>query len=199
MRLITLYLRARLAGRAVLVLAAVALATWLWALWTGTESITVTLLPLTMPLAAAAIIGTSTGSPFGESERTASRPLALLRAGHLSGLLGVAILALALAALPWGVADGGWLLVRNLAGFTGLALLTARVLGSGLSWAVPLGYAVLALLAAEAEQRPAWAWAARAATDRAAAVIAAALLLAGLALIARFGARDRLGETGETV
>ncbi len=195
MRLIALYLRARLAGRAVAVLAAIAVTTWLWVRWSGAATSTVTLLPLTMPLATAAIIGASAGSPFGESEMTASRPLGPLRVGHLTGLLGIAAIALALAVLPWSVTDGGWMLVRNLAGFTGLALLTARVLGSGLSWVVPLGYTVLALVAPQAGQAPAWAWAVRATTDQEAAVIATALLLAGLALVARSGARDRPGET----
>ncbi len=184
MRFITLYLRARLAGRAVIVLAAVALATSLWARWIGTETITATLLPLTMPLAAAAIIGASAGSPFGESEVAASRPLAPLRLGHLTGLLGIAALVLALAATWWSVPHGAWTLVRNLAGFSGLALLTARVLGSGLSWVAPLGYAVLALVAPQAGQIPAWAWAVRAASDQEAALIAAVLLLAGLAVVA---------------
>ena len=193
MRLIALYLRSRLTGRAVAVLVAVAVTTWLWARWTGAATITVTLLPLTMPLAAAAIIGASAGSPFGESEVAASRPLGPLRVGHLTGLLGIAALALTLAVLHWSVADGGWVLVRNLTGFTGLALLTARVLGSGLSWVVPLGYAVLSLVAPQAGQAPAWAWAVRATTDQEAAVIATALLLAGLALVARSGARDRPG------
>jgi hypothetical protein len=185
MRLITLYLRSRQAGRAVAVLAAIALTTWLWALWTGAETITSALLPLAMPLAAAAVIGTGAGSPFGESETTASHPLAPPRAGHPAGLLGLAALVLALAALHWSVADGGWLLVRNLAGFTGLSLLTARALGSGLSWTVPLAYAVLSLVARQSAQLPAWAWPARGATDRGAALIAAALLIAGLVLATR--------------
>ena len=36
-------------------------------------------------------------------------------------------LTLALAVLQWSVPDSTWTLVRNLAGFTGLALLTARI------------------------------------------------------------------------
>lgn len=184
MRFTALYVRSRLAGRTVAVLFVVALATWLWVQWTGSSAVTLTLLPLTMPLAAAAIIGASTGSPFGESEATASRPLGMLRAGHPMGLLLIAGLALALAGTWWNVPDGAWILVRNLAGFTGLALLTARVLGSGLSWVIPLGYAVLSLLTPPAGDAPAWAWVVRAATDREAAVIAFALLLAGLAIAA---------------
>src|SRR5438309_1165685 len=54
----------------------------------------------------------------------------------------------------WNVPDGAWTLTRNLAGFTGLALLTARVLGSGLCWVLPLGYAVLALLAPSLVRHP---------------------------------------------
>jgi len=195
MRLIALYLRSRLAGRIVALLVAVATLTWLWVWWTGSSAITLTLLPLAMPLAGAALIGASTGSPFGESEATASRSLGPLRIGHLTGLLVVAVVALALAVVPWNVSDGAWTLVRNLAGFTGLALLAARVLGSGLSWAVPLGYAVLSLLAPQSGQIPAWAWSVRGATDRGAAVIATALLLAGLVLVARSGARDLGRET----
>lgn len=192
MRLVALYLRSRLASRTVAVVAATAALTWLWGVWLGSSTITNTLLPLAMPLASAAIIGASTGSPFGESEETASRPLGLLRLGHLAGLLAVAALTLALAVTWWTVPDGAWTLARNLAGFTGLALLTARVLGSGLSWVVPLGYAVLALLAPPSGQAPAWAWSVRAATDRGAALIAAVLLLMGLVIVARWGARDRL-------
>ncbi len=190
MRLGVLYLRSRIVGRTVAVLAAVALATWLWVWWSGTAAATVTLLPLTMPLAAAAIIGTSTGSPFGESEATASRSLRPLRCGHSAGLLVVAAVALAFAGLHWSVTGGAWLLLRNLAGFTGLALLAARVLGSGLCWVVPLAYAVLSLLIPTSGNVPAWAWSVRAADDRAAALGACALLLAGLAVITLVRARD---------
>lgn len=194
MRLAGLYLRSRLAGRALAVLTAIAALTWLWVWWSGSATITVTLLPLTMPLAAAAVIGASTGGPFGESEGTASQLLAPLRMGHLAGLLAVAALTLALAVTWWSVPEGAWTLVRNLAGFTGLALLTSRVLGSGLCWVVPLGYAVLSLLSPGFGQAPAWAWSVRAAADQEAMAIAALLLLAGLALVARWGVRDRLGE-----
>lgn len=187
MRLAGLYLRSRLAGRALALLAAIAALTWLWVWWSGSATITVTLLPLTMPLAAAAVIGAGTGGPFGESEGTASRPLAPLRTGHLAGLLVVAALTLALAVTWWNVPEGAWTLVRNLAGFSGLALLTSRALGSGLCWIVPLGYAVLSLLSPAAGTVPAWAWSMRAGADREAMAIAAILLLAGLALVARWG------------
>jgi hypothetical protein len=57
--MIALYVRSRLAGRTVAVIAAIAVTTWLW-LWllcAGDEAITARLLPLAMPLAVAAIVG----------------------------------------------------------------------------------------------------------------------------------------------
>ncbi len=191
MRLAYLYLCSRQAGRTVAVLAAVAAAAWLWLRWDSTSEITVTIVPIVVPLAAAMMVGASAGSPFGESEVTGGRPLWPLRGGHLLALVAVAAAALALAVLRWGVPDGGWTLVRNLAGFTGLALFTARILGAGLSWVIPLGYAILSFLAPRPGERPSpWAWPALAATDHMAALIALALLLAGLAVVALSGARD---------
>ena len=114
---------------------------------------------------------------------------------HASALLLIGALTLALAVLQWSVPDSAWTLVRNLAGFTGLAFLTARVLGSGLSWVAPLGYAVLALLAVQPGQAAGWAWPVFAATDRQATVIAAALLLLGLGVSIYAGARDSPTET----
>jgi len=196
MRLAYLYLCSRQAGRTVAVLAAVAAAAWLWLRWDSTSEITVTIVPIVVPFAAALMVGASAGSPFGEGEATGGRPLWPLRGGHLLGLVAVAAAALALAVSRWGVPDGGWTLVRNLAGFTGLALLTARALGAGLSWVVPLGYASLSFLAPRPGERPSpWAWPALAATDHMAALIALALLLAGLALVALSGARDAQSES----
>src|SRR5207237_1638232 len=180
----------RLAGRTVALLVAIAALTWLWVWWMGSSTITLTLLPLAMPLAGAVLIGASTGSPFGESETTASRSLGPLRLGHATAFLLIGTLTLALAVLQWSVPDGAWTLVRNLAGFTGLALLTARVLGSGLSWVAPLGSAVLSLLAVQPGRVAGWAWPVFAATDRQAAVIATALLLLGLGVSMYAGARD---------
>ncbi len=191
MRLALLYMRSRQAGRTVAVLAAIAVVAWLWLRWDSASAITVTIVPIAIPLAAAMMVGSSAGSPFGESEATGGHPLWPLRGGHLLGLVAVAAAALALAVLRWGVPDGAWTLVRNLAGFTGLALLTARVLGAGLSWVVPLGYAILSLLAPRPGELPSpWTWPALAATDHMAALIALALLLAGLVVVALSGARD---------
>lgn len=36
--------------------------------------------------------------------------------------------------------QAGWTMAHNLSGLVGLALLGARMLGSGLSWVAPLAY-----------------------------------------------------------
>jgi len=133
------------------------------------------------------VIGATTSSPLADLEATASRALPPLRLGHLGALLGLA--ALGLAAVS-GALDGA--LVRDLAGFTGLALLTARLVGSAAAWIVPLGYGALAVLVGPG---PRWAWPVQAATNREAVVIAATLLALGLGVVVWLGARVQTGDT----
>lgn len=187
MRLPYLFLRTRQAGRAAILLAIAAVAAALWRHWSSGDSSSAAMLLIVPPLAAAAIIAVGTRSPMHDLEATANHGLPLLRLGHIAGLLALAALGLAIVSGP-----SHWMLVRNAAGFTGLALLTARVLGSSLSWVPPLCYG--ALLAVGATLGPYVMWPMNAASDRAAAAIATTLLLAGLALVAWFGARDRVGE-----
>jgi len=194
MRLAQLYLRSRLIGRTVAVLGATAGLTWLWLQWSRQSTLTIDMLPVSMPLAAAVVIGASTGSPFGEIEVTASRSLASIRLWHLAGLLLLATMALALPVVWWSVPEAKWLLVRNLLGFTGLALITARLLGGGLCWVLPLGYAILSMLAYQPREEIQWAWPVVAAGDSGASIFAASLLLVGLALIIGRGARDTDGQ-----
>jgi hypothetical protein len=160
-----------------------------------------------LPVAAAVIIGASTGSPFRDVEDTARRWLPALRMPHLIGLLALAVAALALATAAWHVPHMQWSLVRNVILFTGLALLGARLVGPGLGWLLPLGYGFLAFLATLlaagqpghqlrwGESGVAWAWSLHAGTDEVSALVASLLLAGGLGLIAWRGARDRLEET----
>ena len=183
MRLAYLVLRSRQAGRAVALLAVVVAATWLWRRVAAGDSLNTMLLIITPSLAAAAVIGTGTSSPLADLEATASRVLPPLRLGHLGGLLG--LMALGLLAVGGGL-DGA--LVRDLAGFTGLALLTARFAGSAASWTVPFGYGALAILVGAGQR---WAWPSAEATDREAVLIAGALLILGVGVIAWSGAREQ--------
>jgi len=183
MRLAYLFLRSRQAGRAFVLLAVVAAATWLWRRVAAGDALSAMLLIITPSLVAAAIIGAGTSSPLADLEATASRVLPPLRLGHLGGLLG--LMALGLLAVGGGL-DGA--LVRDLAGFTGLALLTARFAGSAASWTVPFGYGALAILVGAGQR---WAWPSAEATDREAVLIAGALLILGVGVIAWSGAREQ--------
>ncbi len=183
MRLAYLFLRSRQAGRAVALLAVVVAATWLWRRVAAGDALSTMLLIITPSLTAAAVIGTGTSSPLADLEATASRVLPPLRLGHVGGLLGLMA--------PGLLAVGGALdmaLIRDLAGFTGLALLTARFTGSAMSWIVPLGYGALVILVGAGQR---WAWPGAEATDREAMLIAGALLTLGLTVIAWSGAREQ--------
>ena len=191
MRLVWLYLRTRLTARAIVGLVAVAAATRLGVHLATDDGGFIALVLTAVPLAAAAIIGTSTRSPFGDLERAAGRALPTLRLGHLAGLVLLAMVALSLTSAGWDIANGHWVILRNLAGFTGLALLTARALGGALAWVSPLAYGGLVLQVGP-ERR--WAWSLHLASDRESWVFALLLLVVGLGVIALAGAREEAGE-----
>jgi hypothetical protein len=199
-RLLALFLRSRLVTSSLMALAAIAAATG--AAFARVTSADLTLLVWCLgPLAAAAVVGVAVRSPFGETERIASAALSLLRAGHVAGLVLGGTIGLALAGMlersaDVSTADTAAILTRNLVGLTGLALLAAVLIGAGLSWLAPLGYAggsVVAVLAGVAEDAW-WQWSTQEPDDGAAAVVAAALLVAGLAAVSRLGARDTVDD-----
>lgn len=206
MRLAQLYLRSRLTPRALACLTIVAALSWYWVSSMnrrqfGPEMVELLLVLTMTPIALATVLGVSVRSPFGDVEQTVSFPLPALRLGHLGGLLawgGVGMLAVA-ASWPAQGAEwslGEWSLFRNLAGFTGLALLGARLLGSGLSWLVPLAYGGLALMIGGDDGKVArWAWSVRPTTDEGSTVMAVCVLLLGLGVAGWLGSRDPTGES----
>ncbi|WP_433136344.1 hypothetical protein ACQPZ8_29485 [Actinomadura nitritigenes] len=143
-----------------------------------------TALPLAVAAGAAAVVGTATASPFGETEQVTGRHLPLLRTGTAALLLAAAAAALAAAAAQRAPMGGSLALLRALAGLTGITLLTAAALGPSLSWAPPLAYTILCGRALERSWTSLWYWPIRAPHDTSAASIAAALLLSGLAATA---------------
>lgn len=203
MRLSYLYLRSRLSGHAAACLAGVAALAWLWVRLTGNgpdagdaKEAAMGLSLLVMPLAAAVVVGVSTRSPFGDTERTAARSLPALRLGHLALLLALGAASLALVATPWPVPRAEWQMARNVLGFSGLAFLAARAIGAGISWVFPLAYGALALMVgvpADGPARP-WAWAMQPGGHRQGAMLACSLLLLGLLLVVATGARESPGE-----
>lgn len=202
-----LYLRSRRAGWAATMLALIVFVAWVGTRWmlslpeSGVE--TGALVPFVVmgALAAACVIGAGAGSPFCEVERTGARPLPPLRLAHLGGLLLLTALVLAAVLLAFDL-DGARpkepliMLLRNLAGFAGLALLAARVSGAGLSWLVPLAFAGAAYFAGRLPDGSyaSWAWHMQPGDDGLSRIVSLALFVAGLAVAVLFGARETPGE-----
>jgi hypothetical protein len=107
----------------------------------------------------------------------------------------VALTAVAFGALAAG-ATGGMLsggtlpLLRNLAGGTGIGLLSAAAFGGAFGWTGPLAYLVVTEVALDGRPATPWVWAARPPHDLGGALCAGLLFAAGVAAIAVFGARD---------
>jgi len=150
-------------------------------------------------LAAACAVGVGARSPFGDIERTVARPLPPPRLLHLGGLLAWAALVLALAPLAFdlkGARPAQLLLalLRNLAGLTGLALLSARLISARAAWIAPLAFLTFSTVAVRQVEGPTlWAWPFRAGADGAPGVAALALLVVSLWLVCFHRARGPSG------
>lgn len=194
MRLTLLFLRSRQVPRTLLLMAGIGIAAILWLSLDTAGEITLLMLPILAPLAAASVIGVATASPFGENEVIVSRPLWTWRLAHLMGLLLIGSLVVTLAVSSWDLPYVGQSVVRNLAGFAGLSLTAAWLLGSAISWSIPFAYAVFVLLLPKPDAIPIWAWPLSAGNDLPASLAASALLLVGLCLVTWRGTRDNIQE-----
>ena len=207
MRLAALYLRSRRAGRAALTLLAVAPVAWAltWLLVSqtpyGVGRGGLTLLLVFGSLAVACVVGASAGSPFDEAERVTARPLSPLRLGHLVGLLLCSAFFLSVALLAFDLEGARpayplLVLLRNLAGLVGLALLAAGVAGARLSWVPPfaLALAYLTLAGSSSGVLSSWAMGSRHGLHGPSWAVALASLIAGLAVVCLYGVREPAGE-----
>ncbi|MDQ3512499.1 MAG: hypothetical protein M3462_02360 [Chloroflexota bacterium] len=199
-RLVTLYLRSRLLGTALAVMIASAYVGW-YLLDQSTDPGITKILLIMAPVGAATAIGISARSPFGETERITSFRLPALRLGHMAALLAVAAVALAWANGAESDAWTDWVMVRNLAGYAGLSLLTARLLGPSISWLPPVAYAMATFIAIGGIQfddltdnQRRWGWPVVPADERFAAWTVGLVLAAGLFLVCTGGGRDRVEE-----
>lgn len=134
-----------------------------------------------VPLAHAVILATTLFSPMADLEQTSAQPMRRHRAVYLVAPLA---LALGLSALPLLAGATGQVTlstVRNVVGYLGLAMISARLFGSGLAWLLPLGvFGPTLLLGVGNENTPeSWAWSLHPATSTSAMALAAALWLAG--------------------
>ena len=151
-------------------------------------------LPVLLEAGAASVIAVTTYSPFGDPERATGRWLPYLRLGTAVALTGVTVGLLSAGAsaahLPAGALDE----VRNVAGVVGIGLMSAAVVGGGLSWIGPMAYLVLSEYAIQNAWRTPWIWPDRPPHDAGAALCATLAFVAGTALITARGSRHRGAE-----
>jgi hypothetical protein len=194
LRLVRLHLASRRVPACLLALATCAVALRLALHWTPASGSYARQIPLIIQAAAAAVIGVTTRSPFGEPERATGRWLPFLRLSTVVALTGAAFGALAAGSAGGQLADGSLSLLRNVAGLTGITLLTAALLGGSLSWTGALAYLVVADYAIDAGWTTPLTWPARPPHDLGAAICAALVFAAGVIVIAVRGARDSVRE-----
>ena len=140
------------------------------------------------------MIGVTTRSPFGEPERATGRWLPFLRLGTSVALTAVAVAALSAGSAAAHLTNGTLGILRNTAGFTGIALLTAALFGGALAWAGSVAYLVASLQAISAAWTTPWIWPARPPHDLGAALCAALVFAAGIIVMTVRGARDSARE-----
>jgi hypothetical protein len=151
-------------------------------------------LPIAIETCAAGIIGVTTSSPFGEPERVTGRWLPLLRLGSTVALTAVAFGSLAAGSASTHLTEGTLGLLRDTAGFIGIALLIAALLGGSMAWIGPAVYLVLTIRAIQSAWTIPWIWPARPGGDRGAAICAALVFAAGIAITLMRGGRDHAQE-----
>jgi hypothetical protein len=193
-RLIYLHLASRRVLTCLITMAACAVALRLalhWTPQTGPGSLE---LPLTIEVGVAAVIGVSSRSPFGESERVSGRWLPILRLGATIALAAAAIGAVAAGSASAHLAGGTLGMLRDTAGFTGIALLTAALLGGTLAWIGPVAYLSVTVRVLGTDWTTPWIWPARPPADHGAAICAGLVFVAGIAAITLRGARDHIRE-----
>jgi hypothetical protein len=151
-------------------------------------------LPVLLEAGTASVIALTTYSPFGEPERATGCWLPYLRFGTAVALTGIAVGLLsagaAAAHLPGGILD----VVRNVAGITGIGLISAAVIGGALSWIGPMAYLAVTEDAILNAWRTPWVWPNRPSQDAGAALFAVLVFVAGMAIITACGARRRAYE-----
>ena len=146
MRWLGLYLRSRRVPLALSVATAATALVWaLWRAWSGTPTVNVRLVILTVMIAVAAA-GATLGGADSDLDRTASINWPLRRAAHLvlaAAAIGGPLLLTALT--PTRFAPAG-LVLRDVVGLLGLTALGAALLGPGRAWIAPLTWTLITAL-----------------------------------------------------
>jgi hypothetical protein len=197
LRLAGLYLVSRRVPAALALLAAFGALLWTalhwhWNIAGGPAAQLV--IPLTIETGAAAVIAVTAHGPFGEPERATGRWLPYLRLGAIVALTAAAIGLLAAGAAGGALPGGLLAMVRNVAGITGIGLLSAAVFGGALAWTGPMAYLVLTETALAGNATTPWVWAARPPHDVGGALCAAGVFAAGTLLVTVRGTRESVRD-----
>ena len=197
LRLAYLYLISRRAPAALALLAALgallwAALHWQWSIAGGPAAKLV--IPLTIETGAAAAVAVTAHGPFGEPERATGRWLPCLRLGAIVALTAAAAGVLAAGAAAGSLPGGFLAMLRNVAGITGIGLLSAAVVGGALAWTGPMAYLVLTTTALAGHATTPWVWPARPPHDTGGALCAAGVLAAGTLLVTTRGARESVRD-----
>jgi hypothetical protein len=184
------YLASRRMLGCALVLAACALSMRVALHWIPPSGLASRELPLVFVAGAAAVIGFGVGVPFSGQGHAIGRQLPGLQLAAVVGMVCAAVALFAAGAASAHLADGTLGMVRNLAGLTGVALLSAAAFGGPLAWVMPMAYSLVTLYALEHAWTTPWIWPARAPRDVGAALCAALIFAAGIAVISARGARS---------
>lgn len=187
----------RLVGSVVAFAACAAVALWIGSAQLRLREDAATSVPwlVLVPLLPACLVGLGVRSPLHQFDRLAARPMWTVRSLHLAVLAALATVAGVLPAIGLGPPTGAAAALRNLAGFTGLALLGGVVFGSRLSWLLPISWAVSATTLGDPTGTGLpWDWPVRVDADRGALLIALALLVAGCATFLARGSREPAAE-----
>lgn len=185
LRLLRLYLTSRRATTVLVVIVAGAVALG----FASRSRATAQVLPLVIETTAAMVIVTTTSSPFGGPERATGRWLPYLRLTAVTTLTMAAIAVLSTGSALTHAPGGALGVMRDVAGLTGVGLLTAAFVGTGPAWTGLMTYLVIARHAMSAGWTTPWTWPARPPHDRGAALCAALVFIAGTAVITASGAR----------
>ncbi|WP_328377566.1 hypothetical protein OHB13_15950 [Streptomyces sp. NBC_00440] len=192
MRGLTLYVRSHRAPAALgAAVAATAIAWLLATVFSDAREVSSSVLALTA-LLLVAVVTTTLGGPDDTLDRTAARPWGWLRMSHLTAALGCMVMLLVATLLtgtqfgPFGCA------VRDTAGLLGLTALGAATTGTARAWFLPLGWTLgAAMFPGAGTGGEALTWQTQAPDSRPAAMVAAALAVAGFAAYVSRGPRPR--------
>ncbi|GAA2511948.1 hypothetical protein [Winogradskya humida] len=189
MRWVALYLRSRRAPSALVLAAGGTALMWtLWSVFSNARTVDVQMVVLTILLLVAVLTVTLSG-PDDAFETTAALPWLPRRAVHLLAAFVVVVVPLAVTLATGARFGPGWLVVRDAAGLLGLTALGAVTIGTARSWFLPLAWTLGAVLFPRSEPLLGriLTWQAQPPSDRAAAVTAVVLTLAGLVTYAVIG------------